>query len=234
MGGCFVTTDRLISYYADESVTIYHADCHDVLPGIDPATVALVLTDPPYGIDYRVHSHHGHESRLEGQTVIGDGERFDPSHLLDFGRCVIFGGNYMTDVLPPSGWVIWSKVQDNRWSHGRHSTRSLAEMAWTNIHKYVAVYNCFWAGSPMHRMGEERGSQLHPTQKPVALMRWIVDRYTEPGDLILDPYMGSGPVARACKDTGRRYIGIEIEERYCATAVRRLSQGVLDFEREGA
>jgi DNA modification methylase len=96
------------------------------------------------------------------------------------------------------------------------------------------LFNCFWAGSPVHRLGEERGSQLHPTQKPVALMRWIVDRTTKPGDLVLDPYMGSGPVARACMDLGRRYIGIEIEERYCEAAARRLGQGVLDLETRNA
>lgn len=217
-------------YYDDGQIAIYNGDCREVLPTIAPDDVSLTLTDPPYGINYKAHAHGATGGHFEGQSIVGDASAFDPSHLLKFGRCVIFGGNYMTDVLPPSGWVIWSKVQDNRWCHGKHSTRSLAEMAWTNIHNYVALYNCFWAGSPMHRMGEERGSQLHPTQKPVALMRWIVDRYTEPGDLVLDPYMGSGPIARACLDTGRRYIGIELEERYCATAVRRLDQGVLDFE----
>lgn len=109
------------------------------------------------------------------------------------------------------------------------STRSLAEVAWTNCHRYVGIYNCFWAGSPLHRKGEERGTQLHPTQKPVSLMRWIIDRNTKPGDLIFDPYMGSGPIARAAADTGRRYVGIEIEERYCEIAATRLAQGVLDF-----
>ena len=217
-------------YYADDGVTLYHARCEDVLPAIAPESVDLLLTDPPYGIGVTLGGHRGHKGAMQGETVTGDDVPFDPSRLLAYGDCVIFGGNYMTDILPPSGWIIWSKVQDNRWSHGKHSTRSLAEMAWTNIHKYVAIYNCFWAGSPMHRMGSERGTQLHPTQKPVALMRWIVDRYTQPGDLVLDPYMGSGPIARACKDTGRRYIGIEIEERYCEIAVKRLAQDVLDFE----
>lgn len=217
-------------YHEEHGVTIYHADCRDVLPSITPGSVDLMLTDPPYGIDHKVSAHGERRGTFDGQRVAGDEVPFDPTHLLAYERCIIWGGNYMTDVLPPSGWIIWSKVQDNRWSHGKRSTRSLAEMAWTNLHKYVALYNCFWAGSPVHRMGEERGTQLHPTQKPVALMRWIIDRYTEPGDLVLDPYMGSGPIARACKDTGRRYIGIEIEERYCEAAVGRLAQDVLDFD----
>lgn len=216
-------------YYSDSTITLYHADCREVLPHIAPASVDLLLTDPPYGIAYKATSRGRDAGAMEGEGVIGDDHPFDPSHLLPFGRCVIWGGNYMTDKLPPSGWIVWSKAQDNRWAHSSHS-RSMAELAWTNLHRYVALYNCFWAGSPMYRKGAERGSQLHPTQKPVELMRWIVDRYTEPGDLVLDPYMGSGPVAQACKETGRRYIGIEVEERYCATAVRRLDQGVFDLD----
>ena len=109
------------------------------------------------------------------------------------------------------------------------STRSLAEVAWTNCHRYVGVWNCFWAGSPLHRLGEERMSQLHPTQKPVSLMRWIIDRNTKPGDLVLDPYMGSGPVAHACLDLRRRYVGVDIVPAYCDVAISRLGQGVLDF-----
>jgi site-specific DNA-methyltransferase (adenine-specific) len=219
-------------YYADEWVTIYHGDCRDVLWRVTPEAAdpsALVLTDPPYGIGFTAKARGSHVGALEGQKVHGDDEPFDPRWLLDYGRCVIFGANHFAHLLPPGGWIVWSKVQDNRWSHGRYSERSLAEVAWTNCHRYTALYNCFWAGSPMHRKGEERMSQLHPTQKPVELMRWIVGRLTNPGDIVFDPYMGSGPVAKACADLGRHYIGIEIEERYCQTAVERLKVRTLDF-----
>lgn len=219
-------------YYQDDSVTIYHGDCREILKRTHGAPLAwvepqLVLTDPPYGISYKASGRGRGPGKLEGQKVLGDSEPFDPRWLLNYGRCVIFGANYFAHLLPPGGWIVWSKVQDNRWSHGTYSKRSLAEVAWTNCFKYVGLYNCFWAGSPMHRKGEERGSQLHPTQKPVELMRWIIERTTNPGDLILDPYMGSGPIARAALDTGRKYIGIELEERYCEIAVNRLAQEVL-------
>jgi len=217
----------VIPYYSDDAVTIYHGDCREVLRTLTPSP-QLLLTDPPYGIGYKVDA--GGRSKggmLQGQTVKGDSEPFDPRWLLEYGRCVIFGANYFAHLLPPGGWVVWSKAQDNRWSDGAASQRSLAEVAWTNIHNYVGLFNCFWAGSPLYRIGEERGSQLHPTQKPVALMRWLVGRYTKPGDLVLDPYMGSGPIARACVDLGRTYIGVEIEERYCEAAVNRLAQEVL-------
>lgn len=212
-------------YYADESATIYHGDCREIAPSLSLAP-ELTLTDPPYGVAYKAQARSGTPGLLQGQTVIGDDEPFDPRWLLDFGRCVIFGANYFAHLLLPGGWVVWSKAQDNRWAY---NTRSLAEVAWTNCHQYVALFNCYWAGSPLYRQGEERGSQLHPTQKPVALMSWIVERTTKSGDLVFDPYMGSGPVARACVSSGRRYVGIEIDEPYCEIAARRLSQGVLDL-----
>lgn len=218
-------------YYQDDHVTIYHGDCRK-LTGTRSAQLAwiepdLVLTDPPYGISYKASSRGKVPGVLEGERVVGDDEPFDPRWLLNYGRCVVFGANYFAHLLPPGGWIVWSKVQDNRWSHGVYSKRSLAEVAWTNCFRYVGLYNCFWAGSPMHRKSEERGSQLHPTQKPVELMRWIIERTTQPGDLIFDPYMGSGPIARAAVDTGRQYVGIEIEERYCEIAVKRMGQEAL-------
>lgn len=214
-------------YYEHGGITIYHGDCREVLPdvwfGAD-----LMLTDPPYGIGYVAKAGTGRVGKFDGETVRGDSEMFDPRPLLRYARRhVLFGANYYAHLLPPSGWMVWSKAQDNRWSM---STRSLAEVAWTNTHKHVALFNCFWAGSPLYRVGEERGSQLHPTQKPVALMRWILERQTKHKAIVIDPYMGSGPVARACADMGRRYIGIEIEERYCEIAAKRLSQEVLPLE----
>lgn len=213
-------------YYDEDGIAIYHADCHDVLPSVSPEDVALVLTDPPYGIDLRGGRFQNGSGTADVALVAGDAEPFDPTHLLAFGRCIIWGANHFAHKVPPGGWIVWSKVQDNRWSTGKASTRSVAEVAWTNLHGYVTLYNCFWAGSPLYRKSE-RGQSLHPTQKPAELMRWLVDRYTKPGDLVLDPYMGSGPVAQACSDLGRRYIGIEIEKDYCDIAVGRLTQGVL-------
>jgi DNA modification methylase len=107
------------------------------------------------------------------------------------------------------------------------STLSEAELAWTNLANGIRVYRHKWFGLVRD---SEIHYHVHPTQKPVALMRWIIERYTSPGDLVLDPYMGSGPVARACLDTRRRYIGIEIEEQYCAVAVQRLQQSALPLE----
>lgn len=206
-------------YYSDEFVTVYHADCRDVLPAIDPASVALVLTDPPYGMDYKpLRGSDGSKRWSDG--VEGDAEPFSPEHLLAFPRLVLWGANWYADRLPPSGgWIVWDKTPKGA-KKGFHASH--AELAWTNLFSSVRKFSLQWGG-------EARNNEphLHPTQKPVGLMRWIVESWTNPGDLVLDPYMGSGPVAEACRDTGRRYIGIEKVDRYCAAAVRRLDQQVL-------
>ena len=210
-------------YYADDLVTIYHARCEDVLPSIDPADVNLLLTDPPYGIDLDTDYSKRNERSRTYQVIDGDAEPFDPAHLLPFGRCVLWGGNHFADKLPASaGWLFW----DKRTLNDTNYSGSEAELAWTNVCEGVRGYRHLWLGGM--RASEYR-YHVHPTQKPVVLMRWIIDRWTEPGDLVLDPYMGSGPVAQACHELGRRYIGIELVEDYCKVAVGRLSQQALDF-----
>ena len=208
-------------FYDSDGVTIYHADCADIEA---PADADLLLTDPPYGIaldtDYR-RFKDGSRHR----TVENDAEPFDPKRLLSFPcRKVIWGANHFYGKLPTGGtWIVWDKILTN------DITRPFAagEMAWSTAGgKNVEIFRHMWNGA---YRDSERNLFSHPTQKPVALMRWVLERWTEPGDLIFDPYMGSGPIAQACYETGRRYIGVEIVEEYCETAVKRLAQQVLSF-----
>ena len=212
--------------YDVDGITIYHADCADILPGIDPGSVDLLLTDPPYGINLDTDY-----SKMSGSTrtytrVEGDDNSFDPADLLPFGRCILFGANHYASRLPDSsGWIVWDKRAGKQASN----FMSDAELAWCRgvaATGMVFVYRHMWKGA---FRDSERGDRLHPTQKPVALMRWILEQWTEPGDLILDPYMGSGPIARACADLGRRYIGIEIVEEYVDAAINRLGQTTFDL-----
>ena len=212
-------------YYDRDGITIYNADCADVLPDIHPNRVHLVLTDPPYGINWDT-DYHGRKmgNRTASNTfapVHQDDQPFDPRPLLAFGRCVLFGANHYADKLPPSaGWIVWDKDLGLN-----TSDLSDCELAWTNVTGGVRAFRHLWKG--MLKDSERTQRRVHPTQKPVSLMRWILDMWTHPGQLILDPYMGSGPVAQACHEMGRRYLGIEIVEEYCEIAVKRLAQGVL-------
>jgi site-specific DNA-methyltransferase (adenine-specific) len=212
---------RYEPFYDDGAVTIYNTDWRLLKL---PEAPALVLADPPYGIDHDAdYRRFGEATNRTWKKIAGDAEPFDPAPLLALGRCVLFGGNYYAERLPhPAGWVVWNK----RDAMPGKGVLADGELAWHNCGgKPVRVFNWLWWGC--YRKGE-MGSALHPTQKPVSLMRWLVEEFTAPGDLVFDPYMGSGPVARACADLGRRYIGAEVEEDYCKTAVGRLGQGVLD------
>ncbi len=215
--------------YDVDGITIYHADCADVLPDIDPKSVDLLLTDPPYGIRVNTdYTSRGHRKKVASvnnwPSVHGDTDLFDPTPLLPFGRLVLWGANNYADKLSPSpSWIVWDRDSGG-------SDTADAELAWTNLGGTVRKFRHLWNGVCRD---SEIGFHVHPTQKPVALMRWIVEKWTEPGDLILDPYMGSGPVARACADLGRRYIGIEIVEEYVDAAINRLGQMALTLDGSG-
>jgi DNA modification methylase len=216
-------------YYEEPGITIYCGDCMEILPQLEP--VDLVLTDPPYGIK-RDKGFCGSVG-LRGLGSLANRRRFEDDDwdaarpekavfdsLLSLAPlAIIFGGNFFADILPQSKhWIVWDKL---------NTMPSFAdcELIWTNsprtsIKKKTFEYNGL--------VGKEKW-RAHPTQKPLALLCSLVKDYSKMGDTILDPFMGSGTTLRAAKDLGRKAIGIEIEEKYCAIAVERLRQEVLNF-----
>jgi site-specific DNA-methyltransferase (adenine-specific) len=214
-------------YYEHGGITIYHGDCREVLPdvwfGVD-----LLLTDPPYGINAvqrgRTFGTSNACETNEYIPVYDDDKPFNPSHLLTFPKVILWGGNHYAALLPSEPcWLTWDK---------RDGTKSnpLAdcELAWTNLGGPARLFSHRWMGMIRE---SERDKRMHPTQKPVALMRWcIAQTALRSQSLILDAYMGSGPTLVAAKESGHRAIGIEIEERYCEIAAKRLSQEVLPLE----
>lgn len=223
-------TIELTPYFDSDGIIIYHGDSAEVLGRLP--RVQMLLTDPPYGLgradDYaslggtpEFNERKGHYRGKSYAPIVGDTTPFDPRHLLGIAdKTVIWGADHFSHLLPVSrGWLIWDK-RDGLGSN----MLSDAELAWTDIATPTRIFRHKWLG---YMRASEVGFHVHPTQKPVALMRWILEKWTEPGDLVFDPYMGSGPIAQACRDLGRRYIGVEIVEEYCAVAVGRLSQGVL-------
>lgn len=207
-------------YYDADGVTIYHGDCRDVLPGL---TADAVVSDPPYGINYQ-HGTRKDGAKLgqDGQSIAGDNEPFDPAHLLVGGtRAMLWGANHYADKLPASrGWLVWDKrdgVESN--------DQSDCEFAWTNFLSVGRLFSCLWNGGV--RTGrEQREGRFHVNQKPVGLMHWCLG-LLGPVGVVVDPYMGSGSTLVAAVEQGQRAIGIEVDERYCEIAARRLAQGVL-------
>lgn len=182
----------------------------------------VVVSDPPYGIDWPTEGM----SRQRGATfdfprVHGDDEPFDPAHLLALGLpTVLFGANHYASRLPTSpSWLVW----DKRVGMGSNDQAD-CELAWSNLGGPARMFRMVWnggAGDLANRVGRRRA---HPTQKPVQLMRWVVERTS---GTVLDPYAGSGSTLVAAKSLGRPSIGIEVVEAYCEMAATRCSQEVL-------
>ncbi len=201
--------------------TLYLGDCRVLAPmlsGIDAC-----ISDPPYGIGYS-HGVGGgklaRSTQFDHHPIHGDAEPFDPTRWLGYPTVVLFGANHFADKLPASSnWLVWDK-RDGVCSNDQAD----CEMAWTNLSGPARLTRHLWNG--MLKASERGVSRVHPTQKPVAVMEWVLLQTTNSGDVVLDPYMGSGTTGVACIKTGRRFIGIEIDQTYFDRAVKRISDAV--------
>lgn len=194
---------------------------------VDLSRVDAVVSDPPYGIGYFRHSNSGAPpkgrgscSRLVMPRIHDDDRPFDPTPWLD-RPCLFWGANHCTLSLPPHGsWLVWDKAAGG----GPDDNYADAEFAWTSVRAVKRnVFRYTWKG--VCQAGEKDQRRVHPTQKPVALMRWCVRLMNlPPNSVILDPYMGSGTTLIAALAEGHRAIGIEIDHRYCEVARRRIER----------
>jgi len=212
----------------DITNTVICADCLDILKDLPDSCVDLVLTDPPYGINFgsekesmsafmrkdgsqRVCKRWSNpvpkkytqwdDSRKPSQKTIDEMFRVSKSQI-------VWGGNYFEFPIS-GGWLIWDKQVVM-------PTLSKCEMAWTSFMGHTEIKRYLWAGFRKEKP-EERD---HNTQKPLDLMLWCLS--FSDADLILDPFCGSGTTCVAAKMLGRRYIGIDISPEYCKIARMRL------------
>ena len=196
-------------------------DCLEIMRGMPDASVDAVITDPPYGIGENNKKNLSREKLakpIDYGAFDWDKERLSQTHFQIMRRVsthqIIFGGNYYTDYLTPSAsWIVWDKL---------NGTNDFAdcEMAWTSHKKAARMFRYMWNGM-LKQKPEQR---FHPTQKPLDLMLWIVERYTAEGDTVLDPFMGSGTTGVACARLNRNFIGIEINPQYFEIAQRRIAE----------
>ncbi len=208
-------------YYQDTAVTIYHGDCREILPELPK--VDLVLTDPPYGLagaDTDKNSYASFSDDAETVTALvlmvlkmAKYERFvmtpGQSQMFKYPEPKAVGAFYYPAGSGSCSWgfVGWQPIfyygKDPRLADG-----------------LGRVMNS-------HSSTEQAENWGHPCVKPIGQWKWLLDRSSRIGETILDPFMGSGTTLRAAKDLGRKAIGIELEEKYCEIAARRMAQEVL-------
>lgn len=219
-----MNTGLPVPYYDQDGITIYNADCRDILPLLPK--VDLVLTDPPYGIgrDKGLPTTANSWSKRKAYRDSNWDSKRPEAGLLNEVACageksIIWGGNFFADLLPKSThWLVWDK-------QNTMPTFSDCEVAWTNVAR-CSVKMLRLNGNGL--MGDEV-QRDHPTQKPIKLMTWCLSFFPD-AQTILDPFMGSGTTLVAAKLLGKKAIGIELEEKYCQIAVDRLAQGNLFSE----
>lgn len=198
------------------NIRLYRADCRE-FPHF--GNVDAVVTDPPYGsnndCDYTRFTG-GRAKKNKFPPVLGDDEPFDPTPWLDYPEVILWGYQYHADKLPLGTVLVWLKKRMSKLG----KILSDCELAWQKGGHGVYLFRHIWDG--FDRETERGEKTLCPTQKPIALMEWCIERVSEPGDTILDPYMGTGPVGIACVRLKRSYVGIELSPYYFEIARRRI------------
>ena len=213
-----------------EKNKIYQTDCLDFMKNLTDNYFDLIITDPPYGID--APNKEG-ESNQRGKSLTKrkdygicdwDKSKITKEYINEMLRVskniIIFGGNYYANWLNPSScWIVWDKVTGN-------NDYADCELAWTSFERAVRQFKFMWKGMFQENMNWKE-KRVHPTQKPVALGRWILEKFANKGDKIFDPFAGSGSFLVACKQLGFEYIGCEVNKTYVDIAERRLCQKTL-------
>lgn len=209
-------------YYQDDAVTLYHGNCREVLPEID---ADVLVTDPPYGVRYS----SGTDGKFAGNTIIGDETEGVRDFVLSaWGErpALVFGSWKCTTPHGTRTVLVWDK--------GPHVGMGDLSMPWKPNHESIYVLGSGFVGHrgsgvlSINAPSPNFREQLHPTEKPVALLHALIAKC--PLGTILDPFAGSGTTLVAAKRLRRKAIGIEIEERYCEIAAKRCSQEVLGLE----
>lgn len=228
-------------YYEEPGISIYHGNSLELLPSLPK--VDLILTDPPYGIDF--HSAWPSDARKKDKIQNDGLEAYQtmlPEMYAAFANVLVDGGCCCCCCCgggTPSLAYAWIEVPKHLtlenvciWDKG------FVGMGWRYRFQWEAVIIATKGERKTWNGGNNRSNILefqkvipqngeHPTPKPESLMRQLIEDNSNRGDLILDPFMGAGTTMRAAKDLGRRAIGIEIEKKYLKLAINRLAQEVL-------
>lgn len=234
------------------NIELYNVDCMEYLKGCKDNQFELAIVDPPYGIGEDGRKSKGRTTRKDStirhgvdkrngaiihrKTAVYSQKNWDKevpekeyfNELIRTSRKqIIFGANHFIENIPSansSGWIVWNKVNGA-------SDFSDCELAWTSFNKGLRKFDFMWngmlQGSSSNGLISEGDKskcekRIHPTQKPVALYKWLLHNYAKEGDKILDTHLGSGSIAIACDEMGFDLVGCELDKEYFDAATKRI------------
>jgi site-specific DNA-methyltransferase (adenine-specific) len=216
------------------------SDCMDIMKDIPDKYFELAIVDPPYGIGVSNHSTFGNPDIIAKNSFLKktvkpseykisewdkktpDKKYFDELFRISQNQ-IIWGVNYFDGMGLSGGRLFWDKIGTGNYSRG--------ELAYLSFVNRIEYFQFKWCGMLQENMGKNKEKRIHPTQKPIALYRWILQNYAKPGDKIIDTHSGSGSLACACHLEKFDFLAIEKDEDYYKSSVERLetlrSQGTL-------
>jgi site-specific DNA-methyltransferase (adenine-specific) len=203
-------------------VNLHLGDCMEAMAKMHNNAFELAIVDPPYGLNLALN---GQFAKYGGSSKWD--YRPEPEYFQELFRVsknqIIWGWNYLADMLTScKGFIYWNKLN-------HHDNRSDGEVAWTSFDKLARHFEYMWDGNRYGTKGNIQGVgkpsiRIHPTQKPVALYKWLLHNYANEGDKILDTHLGSASIAIACHDMGFDLEAWEIDPEYYAKGVERFNR----------
>jgi len=191
---------------------LHNIDCMTYMATLPDKAFDLAIVDPPYGIDAgNMTMGSGKHDFIKGKNwdkSAPSKEYFDELIRVSHNQ-IIWGGNYFNLPLN-NNWIIWDKLNPNL-------SFSEAELAWCSIKKNIRIFK------RLSTLPDEDGIKKHPTQKPIKLYEWILTKYAEKGQKILDTHLGSGSIAIACNNLGFDLVGCELDQDYYKAACNRIT-----------
>lgn len=220
----------------------YNMDCMVGMKEFPDKYFDLAIVDPPYGGvtqgGYMTNQMGGGvaKNRNDYHLSLWQCDKPNKTYFDELMRVskaqIIWGGNYYASLLPDSQcWIVWDKEKPEGISFAD------CELAWTSFNLASRMFKFAWNGMIQGDM-KHKEYKIHPTQKPIALYEWLLNRYAKDGDIILDTHVGSASSLIACRNTNHKYVGFEIDEEYYRKAKKRLDQAsaqmnIFDFISEG-
>ena len=201
---------------------IYNIDCMDLMKEFPDNYFELAIVDPPYGgndaIGLKDNKHISKQATNRTNYKIFDNTEPPQEYFDELKRVskkqIIWGVNFYTAKGLNGGRIVWDK---------KGTVFGRAEMAYYSHSKSVEIFEFVWNGMIQGNM-KNKEKRIHPTQKPVALYKWLLNNYAKEGDKILDTHLGSGSSIIACHDLGFEYIACEIDEDYFKDTTKRINE----------
>ena len=200
-------------------LNITNEDCMDLMARYPDGYFDLAIVDPPYGIGEDGKSNHSRGKIAKSKIYTPkswDKERPNTQYFEELKRVsknqIIWGANHFGHMPPSSCWIVWDKQNGE-------TDFADCELAYASFDSGVRKFEWLWNGFQK----QQPETRIHPTQKPVALYKWLLHNYAKPGDKILDTHLGSGSIAIACHDYGYDLTGCELDKEYFDAAMKRIA-----------